>query len=82
MKTLSYISKSKTYGSCDFIIVNIEKSIYAKGQTASSVISPRGANIVASCMLKSELKNIEIDLTSHGITLVTQDEFYDTTYKG
>ena len=82
MKTLAYISKSSTYGSCNFIIVNIEKNIYTNGQTASSVLSPRGANIVASGMLKNELKNIEIDLTSHGVTLVTQDEFYDATYKG
>ena len=81
MKTLAYISKSSTYGSCDFIIVNIEKSIYAKGQTASALLSPRGANIVASGMLKNELKKIEIDLTSHGIRLVDQDEFYDATYK-
>ena len=55
MKTLAYISKSSTYGSCNFIIVNIEKSIYTKGQTASSVLSPRGASIVASGMLKNEL---------------------------
>lgn len=82
MKTLAYISKIGTYGSASFLAVNTEKGIYTTGQTSYSPISPRNSDIVASDMLKKALKETEIDVKSKGFTLVSEQEYYNQTYKG
>lgn len=81
MKTLAYISKVGTYGSAAFLVVNTEKGIYTTGQTASSPVSPRNSDIVASDMLKKALKDTETDVKSKGFTLVSETDFYNQTYK-
>lgn len=81
MKTLAYISKVGSNGSASFVSVNLYRGIYTKGETAYSAFSAYNADIVAFEMLKKALNDVETDVRNNGLEFVSQQEYYNQTYK-
>lgn len=78
-----YISKFNTYGSCLFLLVDIENNTMFKGWTASTVATPRWANyFVLENTTQKEVKRICEHKKALGYVELNSDEFQEALKNG